>query len=108
MTIFYTSSDIEELASSGITRLELGDGVKITDVARELAEELGIELARPGTVSLAVPGQAGTPQTGSRWNKPKGCQHGPLAARPGSASDQRGGAVAELVNIVSRLADQGG
>lgn len=119
MKIFYTGSDIEELAATGVTRLEIGPGVTITDVGREMAEELGIELvmvsAAGGPLAPAPAPQARTaPAVGA---KPRGCQHGPLPGltstpvgpAPSSATPNRAdGIVSRLVNIVSRLADQGG
>lgn len=109
MTIFYTASDIEELAASGITRLEISEGVMITDVAREMAQELGIELAKPGAMPpAAAPAPGSMARAGSRFNKPQGCQHGPIASQAGSAGRQQGGAVSQLVNIVSQLADRRG
>ena len=112
--IFYTGSDIEELAASGITRLELGPGMAITDIARQVAEELGIELAQPDganskTASKAAPAARVVESSAGR---PRGCQHGPLtdathsaiAADPGKPD----GVVNKLVDMVSRLAKQGG
>ena len=49
MRTFYTESDIEDLAASGVRQLEVGPGVVLTDTARQLAEELGIVLVVPGT-----------------------------------------------------------
>ena len=49
MRTFYTGSDIEDLAASGVRQLEVGSGVALTDTARERAEELGIALVVPGS-----------------------------------------------------------
>jgi hypothetical protein len=48
MRTFYTESDIEDLAASGVRQLEVGPGVALTDAARQMAEELGIVLVTPG------------------------------------------------------------
>jgi hypothetical protein len=116
MRIFYTAEDIEKLHASGITRLEIGPGVAMTDVAREMAAELGIELVMPGSQpTTAAPRQPAAPAQAA--SKPSGCQHSPLtgagSARPGAAARSGGGAasgdtVSQLVNVVSRLAGQGG
>ena len=72
MRIFYTGSDIEDLAASGVRQLEVGPGVALTDAARERAEELGIALVTPGSApaSKAVhghhqPAAGGNPGGGS-------------------------------------------
>lgn len=118
MKTFYTGSDIEDLAASGVKQLVLGPGISITDVARELAAEYGIELVAPGA---AVPQQPGaraavpTAAASALPARPSGCQHGPLT-NSGSAgggpsaggSGKPDGVVGRLVNLVSRLADQGG
>ena len=49
MRTFYTGSDIEDLAASGVKQLEVGPGVVLTDTAREQAEELGVALLIPGS-----------------------------------------------------------
>lgn len=43
---FYTEHDIQDMAAQGITRLEVSDDVVLTDLAREQATKLGIELVR--------------------------------------------------------------
>ncbi len=116
MKIFYTGSDIEELAATGVRRLEIGPGVTITDVGREMAEELGIELVRVGAAPAPAP-QAQAQPAPAPGAKPRGCQHGPLPdlmskppgpAHSSAAPNRVDGIVSRLVNIVSRLADQGG
>lgn len=44
--IIYTERDIEDLAKQGVTSLEVGDDVVLTDLARDKAGRLGIELVR--------------------------------------------------------------
>ena len=44
MKTFYTERDIEDLHAKGVTKIELDDDVVLTDLAREMAERLGIQL----------------------------------------------------------------
>lgn len=44
MKTFYTERDIEELHTNGVTKIEVDDDVILTDLAREKAERLGIQL----------------------------------------------------------------
>ena len=110
MKIFYTCDDVEELFASGVDRIELGPGVAITDLAREMAEDHGIVLVSPESTSVLA-----TPSTPARTfgNKPAGCQHGYTApsqseTQKASTKNNSEGMVGRLVNIVSRMADQGG
>ena len=119
MNYYYTAKDLEELASKGLTQLELGPNDSLTDFARETAEQQGIEIVQqsrrtqsetPG-VSLRTPGE-------SMGTKPKGCQHGPInlnqQAAPiakqnshsGNASSS--GVVDRLVDIVDGIMNRGG
>lgn len=111
MRTFYTESDIEDLAASGVRQLEVGPGVVLTDAARQMAEELGIVLVLPGaaqTSKVAAP----TPLTRNETlpAKPRGCQHGPLSAGSSRApaTANAGRVVDQLVEAVSALKKQGG
>ncbi|MEX2144203.1 MAG: hypothetical protein WD740_06380 [Anaerolineales bacterium] len=42
--VFYTERDIEDLARQGVTSLDIDDNVVVTDLAREKARRLGIQL----------------------------------------------------------------
>jgi len=44
--IFYTRRDIQDLVHSGVTTLVINDDVVVTDLGREAAEKLGVELVR--------------------------------------------------------------
>lgn len=44
--IFYTDRDIEDLYHSGVTTLVVNDDVVVTDLGREKAMKLGVELLR--------------------------------------------------------------
>ena len=92
MRIFYTGSDIEDLAASGVRQLEVGSGVALTDAARELAEELGIKLVVAGSApasKAAAPAPAAPAKSGALPARPRGCQHGPLGGATGSAARLR-------------------
>ncbi len=110
MRIFYTGSDIEDLAASGVRQLEVGPGVALTDAARQLAEELGIALVAPGA---APTNKAPTPVAPAKSEtlpaKPRGCQHGPLSASSNNGhSKANGHVVDQLVEAVSAMKKQGG
>ncbi len=111
MRIFYTGSDIEDLAANGIRQLEVGPGVTLTDAARERAEDLGIALVTPDnaptskTIIPAVPAKRE-----SLPSRPRGCQHGPLprTSSQGAAMDGQGPVLDRLVEAVSALTKRGG
>jgi len=111
MRTFYTGSDIEDLATSGVRQLEVGPGVALTDAARQLAEELGIALVAPGATSAS---KATTPVAPAKSEtlpaKPRGCQHGPLSASSnhGKSTANGGHMVDQLVEAVSAMKKQGG
>lgn len=111
MKIFYTCDDVEELVASGVDQIELGPGVSITDLAREMAEDHGIKLMSPGSTSVIT---THTPPPARTFgDKPSGCQHGYTPPSQSethnpSTKDNSEGMVGRLVNIVSRMADQGG
>lgn len=112
MRTFYTGSDIEDLAASGVRQLEIGPEVTLTDAARERAEELGIalvsaEAAHAGKVAAQVPVPAKNENFPSR---PRGCQHGALPANVNrSLAPASGGPVVDqLVEAVSALKKRGG
>jgi len=44
--IFYTERDIEDLYHSGVATLVVNDDVVVTDLAREKARKLGVELLK--------------------------------------------------------------
>jgi hypothetical protein len=85
MKTYYSAQEVEDLAARGIRQLVLDDEAVLTDLARELAQRLGIALIYPGQTGVAVaPGSAPTrasiPLAAPRQAaRPAGCQHGPLA-----------------------------
>ena len=111
MRTFYTGSDIEDLAASGVKQLEIGSGVALTDMARERAEELGIALVIPGSTPARKAAMPTTVEkTVTQPARPKGCQHGPLTANANRAEIAGGGGpvVEQLVEAVSALKKRGG
>lgn len=126
MNIYYTAKDMEELAAKGVTRLEIGPRVFLTDFAYETAEQLEIELVRvdsqqpkPEAVSHQRAAADPTRQVSSpgRYNKPAGCQHGrttPSASRNASAAEfsaaknsSDGTPVNRLVDIMGKIIKRG-
>jgi len=111
MRIFYTGIDIEDLAANGIRQLEVGQGVTLTDAARERAEELGVALVMPGETPARKTAEPTAPAKGASLpNRPRGCQHGPLP-RNNSQSGAVGGqgpVLDRLVKAVSALTKRGG
>lgn len=106
--IFYTGSDIEDLAASGVQKLEVGPGVALTDAARERADELGVALVTPGNGPSS---KAAAPAKSEPLPKrPRGCQHGPVSTK-GNRSEFTGAGgpmVDQLVEAVSALKKRGG
>lgn len=43
---FYTERDIEDLAKQGVTAIQVDDDIVITDLGRDKARKLGVELVR--------------------------------------------------------------
>jgi len=111
MRIFYTGSDIEDLAGSGVRQLEVGPGVALTDAARERAEELGIALVTSGSAPASKTAAPVAPVKSEPLpSRPRGCQHGPLPAKNSRSEAAAGGGpvVEQLVEAVSTLKKRGG
>lgn len=111
MRIFYTGSDIEDLADNGIRQLEVGPGVTLTDAARERAEDLGIALVAPGNGSTSKTVEPAMPVKHEALpSRPRGCQHGPLPRTntQSVAMNGQGPMVDRLVEAVSALKKRGG
>ncbi len=125
MNIYYTAKDMEELAAKGVTRLEIGPRVFLTDFAYETAEQLEIELVRvdsqepkPETASPArtAPGATRPAAPAGRYHKPAGCQHGsmlPSANRSAGSgasavtNNSEGTPVNRLVDIMGKIIKRG-
>ena len=116
MRTFYTESDIEDLAASGVRQLEVGTNVSLTDAARERAEELGVVLVVPGNVSTnkVVVTPAAPVKSVTLPSRPRGCQHGPLIVKNKQNETNKGVTnkngspiVDQLVEAVSALKKRG-
>jgi hypothetical protein len=111
MRIFYTGSDIEDLAANGIRQLEISPEVTLTDAARERAEELGVSLVTPADASARkIVEQIIPAKVETLPSRPRGCQHGPLTrsiSQSGAVGGQ-GPMVDQLVEAVSALTKRGG
>lgn len=55
---FYTEIDIENLAKQGVRSLELHSGIVLTDLAREKARALGVQLVQGAPPAAAPAGAA--------------------------------------------------
>ena len=111
MRTFYTESDIEDLAASGVRQLEVGINVSLTDAARERAEELGVVLVIPGNVSTSKAAAPAAPaKSVTLPSRPRGCQHGPVAMKSSQIETAKSGGpvVDQLVEAVSALKKRGG
>ena len=112
MRTFYTESDIEDLAASGVRQLEVGTNVSLTDAARERAEELRVVLVVPGNVSTSKAAAPAAPvKSVTLPSRPRGCQHGPVVAMKSSqieTAKSGGPVVDQLVEAVSALKKRGG
>ena len=110
MRTFYTESDIEDLAASGVRQLEVGPEVVLTDTARQMAEELGIVLVTPDAPTSKAPPPITPAKNETLPGKPRGCQHGPLSSgvNRGQSRANDGPVMDQLVEAVSALKKQGG
>lgn len=87
---FYTEIDIENLAKQGVRTLELHNGIVLTDVAREKARALGVQLVQSTPAVTATPAATAAPAV--------------TAAPLGSASDELAQRIRSAVK--ARLGDQ--
>ena len=115
MKTFYCAEDIENLAAQGKTELIIDENTVLTDLARDIARQLGISLvyrSRSKPMAVVPSVSASAPSFGSTVRlgaKPKGCQHGPLeGGRPEQATVSRGSSavVDQLVDLVKQLGDE--
>lgn len=110
MKIFYSAEDIETLASQGVRELVVDENTVLTSVARETAEQLGVNLVTAGQGKAGGSASA-APAVSPR--KPRGCQHGPLggdqgqATAPGRAPGGSSPVVDELIGAVKQLVKHG-
>ena len=108
---FYSAEDIEKLAAQGQKELILDDTIALTDLAREMARQLGITLRNGSQSAVAV---SKSPASSNEHRgaiaqleaKPKGCQHGPLTTTPPaqmSAASNSTPIVDRLVGMVKQM-----
>ena len=120
MKTFWSAQDIEELAAQGKTELIVDENTVLTDLARHTAQQAGISL-----VNRSGPAPAASPPSSSQisrpaspaairrvGNKPKGCQHGPLARSQSPeamavSNNNSTTVVDQLVGLVKRLGGKG-
>ncbi len=121
MKKFLSTQDIEDLAAQGKTELVIDDDTVLTDLARHVAQQLGIALvSKPRSAPPASPVLPPAPmprgETAGLGKRPKGCQHAPLARPPSSASQPSEPAappgdsntvVDQLIGLVKRLGPRG-
>ncbi len=116
MKKFLSTQDIEDLAAQGRTELVVDDDTVLTDLARHVAQQLGIALvSRSRSAPAASPTLAASPmprgETVGLGRKPKGCQHAPIVQAPSAGQPPEpeatpGGSntvVDQLVGLVKRL-----
>jgi hypothetical protein len=111
---YYSAQDIEALAAQGVRELVVDENSVLTDLARDIAVQLGVKLVSPGRP--AAVGSAPAPKAAALSGaKPKGCQHGPLSGSPavGAAAAPMKSAgnspvMDELVGAVRQLAGKQG
>jgi hypothetical protein len=107
---FYSAQDIEDLAAQGKAELIVDDNIVLTDLARHVAQQLGISMVyKPRTVPTTASPPVSTLAPSASLglgSKPKGCQHGPLTSQhPGAAvvPSSSNTVVDQLVGLVKRL-----
>jgi hypothetical protein len=90
--VFYTERDIEDLARQGVKSLDVNDNVVVTDLAREKARKLGLELItkRPNQTAQS-PGAQAAPAA-------------PMSAKPAPAKGDLESRV--FSSVKARLGDQ--
>jgi hypothetical protein len=129
---FWTAQDIENLAAQGKTELVISDNMVLTDLARHMADQLGITIINrshspvgsptrlsptpPAATPVSRPTSLPTPPVRLR-GKPKGCQHPPLrgsqsqpvgaVSNSNPAASNANPVVDQLVGLVKRLGGKG-
>lgn len=113
---FYSAEDIEKLAAQGQKELILDGTFALTDLARDVARQLGVTLTN-GSHSPAVASKPPTASGESRvaitqlGAKPKGCQHESLTStlpEPTLASTGSTPLVDRLVGMVKQIGKRSG
>lgn len=124
MKTFCSAQEIEDVAAQGRKELVIDHNTVLTDMARHVAQQLGVKIvykSQPdGAASASAPVTPGLSRPASfrPGSKPKGCQHPPLTSSPAnpaptSAPNSAGGGssgtvVDQLVGLVKRLGNSKG
>ncbi len=95
---FYTERDIEDLARQGITALEVDDDIVLTDLARDKAMRLGINLVRAHDKPTGAPERPNIAKTSS-----PSASNAPAASQQSATSADLHQRVRQAV--ISRLGD---
>jgi hypothetical protein len=121
---FCSAQEIEDLAAQGRHELVIDQNTVLTDMARHVAQQLGVKIvykSQPAGAALASAPAAASlthPAPLRPGSKPKGCQHAPLTSPSASAtppssqnsaaSGSSGTVVDQLVGLVKRLGNNKG
>lgn len=124
MKTFCSAQEIEDLAAQGRKELVIDHNTVLTDMARHVAQQLGLKIvyksqpAEAETASAPVTAGLTRPASFRPGSKPKGCQHPPLTSSPAntaapSAPNSAGGGssgtvVDQLVGLMKRLGNNKG
>jgi hypothetical protein len=106
MKTFLSAQDIQAMADHGKTEVHLDENTILTDLARDEARRLGIQLVTGGSAPQSKrqvrPTAAPARPLGA---KPKGCQHGGRPPSRAGTASARGTdtMVSELVDLVKKL-----
>lgn len=123
MKTFCSAQEIEDLAAQGRQELVIDQNTVLTDMARHVAQQLGVKIVYKSQPVGIASGSAPTAASLTRstplrpGSKPKGCQHAPLTSPSASAtspaqnpaaSGSSGTVVDQLVGLVKRLGNNKG
>lgn len=123
MKTFCSAQEIEDLAAQGRKELVIDQNTVLTDMARHVAQQLGVKIvyksqpAGAASASAPVVTSLARPAPFRPGSKPKGCQHAPLTSPPASAAPlaqnsaaggSTGTVVDQLVGLVKRLGNNKG
>lgn len=124
MKTFCSAQEIEDLAAQGRKELVIDHNTVLTDMARHVAQQLGVKIVYKSQPAEAVSASAPVAPSLSRptpfrpGSKPKGCQHPPLTSSPANAAPSSaqnsaaggssGTVVDQLVGLMKRLGNNKG
>jgi len=108
---FYTDRDIEDLSKRGVISLVVDDDVVLTDLARDKAMRLGIELIREHDLPPSAPERPYiTKYSSPSASSPKGASYTQSSAGSNAPTSRAGGSSDDLHEqvrqaVVARLGD---